>query len=391
MDGGRVKKIFDDKYGKVALYVIACVILTALLLALWLNIGAAVGFLASAVKVFSPLLYAVLAVLIINPAVHLFNDKIFVALEHKTKKDSPRFRRFMSIFCGYLLFSVLLVAVIVIVVVPLAENIKDLQTMIPGAIRSTLRWIEVTINKNDFLAPQKDTIMEYIESSLIFSPEVVQNLVGSVVEHATAIVSETVNVLIGIVISIYIIVSMDHLKELRDKIMKALFSDANTSVIRREARNVYRVFSDFITGRLMYSITLGIIFFYVLYLLGVPFYSLISIAMGMIAFVPVCGTVLSYGVGLCLCLLFDPQDAGWCMLIFFAVFLLGRIFLQPHLVKENATASIGLCILSVIVCYALFDIVGALLAVPLFIVLKRWMLLYIDRHSAKKPAPDKTV
>jgi len=385
-----VKKFFDDKYGKIALYVISCVILTALLLALWLNIGAVGRLLASAVRVFSPLLYAVIAVLIINPAVHLFDDRVFAALEKKTKKERPRLRRVFSVLCGYLLFIVLLVAVLVIVVVPLVENIKDLQTMIPGAIRSTLRWIEVTINKNDFLAPQKDTIMEYIESSLIFSPEVVQNIVGSVVEHATAIVSETFNVLIGIVISIYIIVSMDHLKELRDKIMKAFFSDASTAVIRREARNVYRVFSDFITGRLMYSITLGIIFFYVLYLLGVPFYSLISIAMGMIAFVPVCGTVLSYGVGLCLCLLFDPQDAGWCMLIFFVVFLLGRIFLQPHLVKDNATASIGLCILSVIVCYALFDIVGALLAVPLFIVIKRWIAMFVSRRSEKKPTSDKT-
>ncbi|MBQ7011185.1 MAG: AI-2E family transporter [Clostridia bacterium] len=379
-----MKRIFDEKYGKIALYVISCVIVTAVLLALWLNIGAVIGVFESALRVFSPVIYAVIAVLIINPSIHMFEERVFAFLDKPGKRPHPRLRRVLSVVCGYLLFAVLLFAVIVIVFVPLAENIKSLQVKIPGAINRTLRWIEVTITKNEFLAPQRDTIMEYIENSLIFSPEVVQNLIGSVVEHATAILSETFNVLIGIIISVYIILSMGHLKSLRDKIMAAFFSTERTDLIRREARSVYRVFSDFITGRLMYSITLGIVFFYALYMLGVPFYSLISIAMGMVAFVPVCGTVLSYTLGLVLCVLFDPQDAGWCMLIFFAVFLAGRIFLQPHLIKENATASIGLCIIAVIIMYALFGIVGTLLAVPLFIVIKRWIIFAVNKRAAKK-------
>lgn len=378
-----MKKIFDDKFGKIAIYAVSCVAVTALFLSIWLNLGTVADFLKSAVRVFSPLLYAVVAVLIINPSVHLFHDRVFAFIDKNKKKPHPKLRRALSVIAGYLLFTVLLLAVVVIVFVPFAENIGEIQTMVPDAIRSTVRWIETTISNYEFLAPQKDVIMERIEGLLIFSPELIQSIIGTVVSYASGVVAETFNVLIGVIISVYIIVSMDYLKSLRDKIMDAFFSKEKTVAISKAARGIYRVFSDYFIGRLMYSITIGIVFFYVLYLFKVPFYSVISIAMGMIAFVPVCGTVLSYAVGICLCLLFDPQDAGWCMLIFFAVFLLGRVFLQPHLIKETVTADVGLCILSVIIMYALFNVVGAMLAVPTFIVLREWILAAAEKRKQK--------
>lgn len=378
-----MKKLFNDKYFKILLFAVGCVVITALFLSLLLNFGSVISFFAGAVRVLSPVLYAIVAVLLINPSVHLFNDKVFPRLFRKSRKDRPRLRRALSVVLAYFLFVILFLAVVVIVIVPVAENAEILQTKIPGAIRSTVGWIEKTIDKTEFLAPQKDVIMEHINNSFIFSPSLVQNLIGKVVSYTTTVLSETFNVLIGLIISVYIILSMDSLKELRDKIMAAFLSESSSLEIRHCAREAYRIFSDFFTGRLMYSITIGIAFFYVLYFLKVPFYSVISIAMGIVAFVPVCGTILSYTVGVCLCLLFDPQDAGLCALIFFLLFLLGRLFLQPHLIKKNANASVGLCIVAVLVMYAAFDLVGALIAVPTFIALKRYIIHYIAGKKAK--------
>ncbi len=388
-----MKKLFNEKYLKVLLFTVGCVVITALFLSLLLNFGSVIGLFDGALRVLSPVLYAVVAVLLINPSVHLFDERLFPFLFRRAKKDRPKLRRFLSVGTAYLLFFILFLAVVVIVIVPVSENAEILQTKIPGAIRSTVSWIEKTIDQTEFLAPQKDVIMGHIENSFIFSPSLVQNLVGKVLSYTTTFLSEIFDVLIGVIISVYVIVSMDSLKALRDKIMAAYLSDETSLEIRHCAREAYRIFSDFFTGRLMYSITIGIAFFYVLYFLKVPFYSVISIAMGIIAFVPVCGTILSYAVGICLCVLFDPQDAGWCTLIFFALFLLGRLFLQPHLIKKNANASLGLCIVAVLVMYAAFDLVGALIAVPTFIALKRFVIHQISRkkEKAKKSAFDNAI
>lgn len=383
-----MKNIFNDKYLKILLFAVGCVVITALFLSLLLNFDAVIAFFSGAVRVLSPVLYAVVAVLLINPSVHLFDEKVFPFIFKKAKKDRPKLRRALSVVCAYLLFAILFLAVVVIVIVPVAENAEVLQTKIPGAIRSTVSWIEKTIEKTEFLAPQKDVIMEHIEDSFIFSPSLVQNLVGKVLSYTTTVVSETFNVLIGVIISVYVIVSMDSLKQLRDKIMEAYLSEEKSLEIRYCARETYRIYSDFFTGRLMYSITIGIAFFYVLFFLKVPFYSVISIAMGIVAFVPVCGTILSYTVGVCLCLLFDPQDAVWCALIFFVLFLLGRLFLQPNLIKKTVHASVGLCIVAVLVMFAAFDLVGALIAVPTFVALKRFIIHWMSRKKEKNKRTD---
>ena len=381
-----MKKLFSDKYIKTLLFAVGCVVITALFLSLLLNFGAVVDFFESAIGVLSPVLYAIVAVLLINPSVHLFEEKFYPLLIKKAKKERPKLRRALSVLSAYLLFTILFLAVIIIVIVPVTENAGLLQTKIPGAIRSTVSWIEKTIDSYEFLAPQKDVIMEHIENSFIFSPTLVQNLIGKVIGYTTSILSETFSVIIGIIISVYIIFSMESLKALRDKIMRAYLSDAISSEIRHCAREAYRIFSDFFTGRLMYSITIGIAFFYVLFFTKVPFYSVISIAMGIVAFVPVCGTILSYIVGVGLCLLFDPQDAGLCAFIFFVIFLLGRLVLQPNLIKKNATASVGLSIVAVLIMYALFDVVGALIAIPVFISVKRYLIHRISSKKAKNEA-----
>jgi predicted PurR-regulated permease PerM len=378
-----MKKLFNDKYLKIMLFTVGCVVVTSLFLSLLLNFGSVIKFFNGAIAVLSPVLYAIVAVLLINPSVHLFDEKLFPFVFKRAKKDRPKLRRALSVVCAYLLFTILFLAVVVIVIVPVTENAGLLQTKIPGAIRSTVSWIEKTIDKYEFLAPQKEEIMAHIENSFIFSPSLVQNLVGKILSYTTTIVSETFSVIVGVIISIYIIVSMDSLKALRDKIIAAYLSDELSLEIRHCARETYRVFSDFFIGRLMYSITIGIAFFYVLYFADVPFYSVISIAMGIVAFVPVCGTVLSYVVGVCLCLLFDPQDAALCALIFFALFLAGRLLLQPNLIKKSVTASVGLAIVSVLVSYALFDVVGALIAVPVFICFKRFIIHMMNRRKLK--------
>lgn len=379
-----MKKLFDDKFKKIAIYVVVSVVATALFLSVWLNIGEILGFLRSLLSVFSPILYAIVTVLIVNPIVHLFYNSVFAFLDTRTKKKHPKLRRAFSVICGYLSFFVILFAVVIIVFVPLAQSVDELEVMIPSAVSNALGWIESVVNKTSLSAEQKASVIEYVNNLLIFSPTAVQSLITKVVTYATGVVSETFNVIIGFIISVYFIVSMDYLKSLRDRIMKAFFSEERAEKISRGWRFVYKTFSGFLTGRLVYSILLGIVLFFALLLLDIPFYSVISIAMGMVAFVPVLGTVLSCAIGSCLCLIFKPQAAGWCLLVFFAVFLLLRIFVQPHVVKKEVIASVGLSVFAVIIMFAIFNVVGAIFAVPTFLVLKRWCVDLLKKKTEKQ-------
>ena len=382
-----LKKWFGEKNGTIAGYVIGVVLITAVFLALWLHIGSVIGVIGDAIDILSPVLYAIVAVLIVNPAVHLFEDKVFAFLVKPGKKQRPALRRTLSIVCGYLLFLILLVAVIVIVVVPLVQSMEDLLTMIPSAIRSTISWIESTVEKTPILAGQSDLIMESINNSKLFSSEAIQQLLAKLLTSATGVFSEAAAIVLGLIISIYIIASLDYLRRIRDLILAAFFTPERDSRIRSDCRKVFRVFSDFITGRLLYSIILGIVLFIFLGLLQIPFYSVTSIGMGLLAFIPVIGTILSFVLGCLLCLLFAPSKCLLCAFGFFCVLLLGKIFLQPHVIRKNATCSVGLAILSTTVMYALFGVVGMIFAVPTFIILFRALNRFIRGRLNRDGSP----
>lgn len=382
-----LKKWFGEKNGTIAGYVIAVVLITTVFLALWLSIGTVIGVIRNVFDILAPVLYAIVAVLIINPAVHLFEDKVFAFLVKPGKKQRPALRRTLSICCSYLLFVILLLAVIVIVFVPLVQSVEDLATVIPGAIRSTVSWIESTVSKTPILAGQKDLIMNSINNSTLFSPEAIQQILSTILSSASSVFSEAATIVLGLIISIYIIASLDYLRHIRDWILAAFFSKEREGHIRSDCRAVSHVFSDFITGRLLYSIILGIVLFIFLGLLEIPFYSVISIGMGLLAYIPVIGTVLSFFLGCLLCLIFSPSKCLWCALGFFCAFLLGKLFLQPYIIRKNATCSVGLAIISVVVMYPLFGVVGVIFAVPTFLVLTRAARRWINRRLDKKKPP----
>ncbi len=119
-------------------------------------------------------------------------------------------------------------------------------------------------------------------------------------------------------------------------------------------------------------------------MMKIPFYSVISIVMGALAFVPTVGTILSFSFGFFLCLIFSPAKATWCALLFFLIFLADRFLLQPLVIKPEARSSVLLSLVSVIVMYTLFGVIGALIAVPVALILKRWIAHLIALRTKKK-------
>ena len=55
-EGIQMKKLFDDKFKKIAIYVVVSVVATALFLSVWLNIGKILSFSKTLLSVFSPII-----------------------------------------------------------------------------------------------------------------------------------------------------------------------------------------------------------------------------------------------------------------------------------------------------------------------------------------------
>ncbi len=386
-----MRKFFSGKAGQISFYVIVCVLILSVLVSLWINLTGVLAFLRGCLSVLAPLIYALVFVLIVNPVVRFFREKVFAFLtkdkperSEKSKKRRAVLARVLSIICAYLILLVLISAVIVIVFVPLFQSIEDIQTIIPYYLNSATDWIDKTIAGSKLFSAQHDDIMTYVNESLQVSSDRIQSAIPVLLNSVRAFVSEATAIVIGLIISVYVIASFDYLRRIRDKIMAALFEPAATERILRRTRVIHTIFSGYLTGRLLCSVALELVFFFILWMLKIPFYSVISILMGALAFVPVAGTILSFAFGVFLCLIFSPARAAWCALIFFLVFLADYFLLQPLVIRQEARSPVLLSLVAVIVAYTLFGVIGALIAVPVALVIRRLARSLLAARMQKK-------
>ena len=93
-----MKNFFSGKAGKISFYAIVCVLIISVFISLWLNLSGVLEFLKGCLSVLAPLIYAVVVVLIVNPTVHLFREKVFGFLEKEKPGQSEKSKKRLKLF-----------------------------------------------------------------------------------------------------------------------------------------------------------------------------------------------------------------------------------------------------------------------------------------------------
>lgn len=122
-------------------------------------------------------------------------------------------------------------------------------------------------------------------------------------------------------------------------------------------------------GRLFSMAVVGVLAAAALYLLGVPGALFLGVFSGLVAFVPIVGSVAGAVPPLILAFAGNPWDVLWVLLAYVAIQQIESNLLTPLVMRETASIHPAVVIASVTVAGAAFGVLGALLAVPAAIVL----------------------
>ncbi len=117
-------------------------------------------------------------------------------------------------------------------------------------------------------------------------------------------------------------------------------------------------------GRLFSMVVVGALSTAALYVIGVPGALLLGIFSGLVAFVPLIGSIARAIPPLLLALVGNPVEALWVLLAYVAIQQVESNFLTPLVMRKAVSLHPVVVIASVTVAGAAFGILGALLAVP---------------------------
>lgn len=370
----------NAKYNTYAVLALIVVAFAAVLVSLAMHVDAVRAFFGKMASVFAPILYAGIIMLILLPMVDFFEKRFCKLL--KKHKNYEKKAAALSLVCAYLILLLVLVLAVVIV-------IPQFTTLYEFVLGSTEYLSALDALANEFAASSDlfgERLLELVNSlkaTLMESLKQLPNLVTKVASAFGNVVSQVSNWLLALIISIYAMLRRTYLKALCRKINAALFKPQTAVRIADICREVYNNAVWFFSARAYNSIAVAIVFYAVLLLMGCKFYSVICLVIALCSFVPVFGMLIGGTIGTLIVLVTDTRLAGWFVLVFFVLMILDYVFLRPRITNKKVRISLGTTMICVLVGFFVWDFLGALFAVPIYVTARDLFLGWRAKRMAK--------
>lgn len=199
-----------------------------------------------------------------------------------------------------------------------------------------------------------------------------------------SLVTEVLHFVIGILVSIYILAGKERFKRRCNKLLHALFSEANVSRIKAFFFDVSRVFGGFISGKILDSVIIGILCFFAMLALRLPYATLISVLVGVTNVIPVFGPFIGAIPSAFLILLVSPKQTILFVVMIIALQQLDGNVIGPKILGGTTGLPSFWVIFSLLLFGGFFGVFGMLIAVPTFALIYNGVKAFADNQLKKK-------
>ncbi len=329
------------------------------------------------IKSLSPFVIGFIIAYILNiPAVKINN----LCLKSKYAFIKKRSKG-ISILGVYIITALIFYIVISAIAPALYRNFVDLYNNIPGYINEALSTIEKFQKQYGF------TLFEINEANIIntfntFLGKIDIAEFGKYAKGVVNITSGVINVLIGIIVSVYMLIEKEKIKTSIKRAAKVLLKEEKAGRLIENARKINNIFSKYLFCLLLAATIMAVLATIVLSILRVKYAIILGIMIGVFNLIPYFGAIIAG----CMAVLITLLTGGFFKALWAAIFLiiLQQIdgnYTSPKIMGEVLDASPLLIILAVTVGGGLFGVAGMIISVPIVITVKMAISEFIDEKE----------
>ncbi len=339
-----------------------------------------------------PFAYGFAIAYLINPLCRWIEKHVFVFVEKK--RPHQRLRRGLSLAATYLIAAAAVTGTVMFILPQVASSLRTISVNISGNYDNAiagLRQLMLSAGLTESFADQQmQSIFGYLDNLLDTSSELIAKALPYVYGITKSFTTVLLNLIVGVVVSIYVLASKERIFAKTKKLLFALFNDAFAKRLIDITRKSNRIFSGFISGKIIDSLIIGVLCYIGMLIFRFPFALLISVIIAITNLIPYFGPFIGAIPSAVLILLFDPMKG-----IGFAIFVLvlqqfdGNV-LGPKILGESTGLSPIWVMFAVIVGGGLFGVLGMFIGVPVFSVLYSLTKEYFNTRLAKKGLSTKT-
>ncbi len=344
--------------------------------------------------VLKPVIYGAVIAYLLNPIVKKVDIYFVPQLKKRLKKEgqAEKISRATGIFAA-LIFLITLVAALCNLLLPeLYMSIRNTVFILPGQLNELMQ----KVNEIQFHDTTTSNILKTAieEGTVMLQTWLRQDLLGEINEWMSNFTvdllnffGEVFNVLVGIIVSVYILFSKELLVRQSKKMVYAVLKPRHANMLLHLTVKSDQIFGGFIIGKIIDSAIIGVLCFVGVSLLKMPYAMLISVIVGVTNVIPFFGPYIGAIPCTVLIVLSDPIKG-----IYFVLFILvlqqfdGNI-LGPKILGSSTGLSAFWVIVAILVGGGLFGFVGMVMGVPTFAILYYIVQMFVNNRLESKSLP----
>ena len=355
-------------------------------------------------RLFRPVLIGLVLAYLLNTFFRFFERKLL----YKVKPHG--LRRGLSLTLTYLSFFLIITLLLLLIIPQLVETVTDFASNADAFAETALRDLNLVVDWLNGILPTKAdgsglippanavhikrTVEEFFKSFMLDGKLLTQivnsQTLGTIVAVAGNFVSLLTDILFGLFISLYLLNTKEKRYAQIMRLRRAVFSDRVNDAITRICSTADRSFGGYLKGMLLDSLMVGVLVYFAISIIGVPYPMLIATVIGITNVIPIIGPFIGVIPTAVIVLLTQPSMVIPFILCILVVQQIDGNIVAPRILGDNTGVSPLCVMIAICTMGTLWGLAGMILGVPLFATVLELTSELLDKRLRDRGLPTDT-
>ena len=360
-------------------YIVALVAIIAIIFLMIANWGVVLAVIEKFLTILMPFILGFFFACFINPLV----KRVHSLLNRMKPGKGAKIKKAFSVIISYVVVIGVITVLLIYIIPQIKASIGELGNTIQDGYQYMITHQKELNEKIPFigLGGGIEYIKEFAYKKIMSNGS---EIIPYVYHVSSSLLTTSYNVLMGLVISIYIILDMKKLKRSARKVVYALSPKKKEQEVWETMKQCSHIFNGFLIGKMIDSLIIGILCLIAMSILKLPYALLLSLIVCITNMIPYFGPIIGAIPGVMIYLFIDIRYAFIFALMILILQQFDGLYLGPKILGDQTGIKPLWVIFGITVGGAYFGVMGMFLGVPVVAVIMYLLQLFLDKKLKKK-------
>lgn len=373
----------NQRYFTICIYTVFVILAACVIFRVIFHWDSTVALIKNFLSSMSSFIIGILIAFIVSPLVNYIHDKLLTEI---LQMDNKKVKKVLSILFAYIIVFGFIAVCLVYIIPQLIASLSELSANIPVMYTTFSTWLRELSYEMDFI--NNNTVNRIINNMtpkiMEFSTALASRLIPLLYSTSVAVIRWLIMIIIAVVVSVYLLSDKKIIFGTVKKILYAFLDEKTAKRVIEISKNCNAIFTGYIIAKAIDSLIIGLLCFFIMNVLQLPYTVLISVIVGVTNMIPYFGPYIGAVPGIFILTVLKLKYG-----IIFAVMILilqqfDGLILGPRLLGDSTGVRPILILFAITFGGAYMGVAGMFLGVPVVAVIQYLFTLLLDRKLKEK-------